>query len=127
MNYRYQYGTRWVDRKLKMWDLVDEDGNVYFGRWQFQFLGRNVFIHRFMRPDPLFHSHPWPFISIILRGGYVETYGWMGDDYEIKTHRFIRRMPATDAWHEITKLLRVPTWTLVITGKDRGDGGGGGC
>lgn len=34
----------------------------------------NVFIHRFLQSDVrgLFHTHPWPFITIILRHGYWE-------------------------------------------------------
>lgn len=35
-----------------------------------------AYLHHIDRPDPGFdlHDHPWPFVSIILRGGYTEEY-----------------------------------------------------
>jgi hypothetical protein len=33
----------------------------------------NVTLHKIVRSDdPVFHDHPWPYITIILRGGYWE-------------------------------------------------------
>lgn len=36
---------------------------------------RKVFLHKFWRGDvePYCHDHPWPFVSVILWGGYYEV------------------------------------------------------
>ena len=43
-------------------------------RTQFPF---NVFIHKFLKSDPDdVHDHPWPYATLILKGGYYE---WIPD------------------------------------------------
>jgi len=33
----------------------------------------NVFVHKFLKSDPDdVHDHPWPFATLILKGGYWE-------------------------------------------------------
>jgi hypothetical protein len=33
----------------------------------------NIFLHRFLRSDPdNLHDHPWPYFTLILKGGYWE-------------------------------------------------------
>ena len=33
----------------------------------------NVFLHRFLKSDPDdVHDHPWPYATLILKGGYYE-------------------------------------------------------
>jgi hypothetical protein len=33
----------------------------------------NVFVHKFLKSDPDdVHDHPWPFLTVILKGGYWE-------------------------------------------------------
>lgn len=33
----------------------------------------NVTLHKIVRSDdPIFHDHPWPYMTIILKGGYYE-------------------------------------------------------
>lgn len=75
--------------------------------------------------DRVLHDHPWPFWSIILRGGYVEERPVDkghpvfegGEELTYKTvHRqgaVLRRL-ATDR-HRITHVFP-DTWTLFITG-----------
>lgn len=37
------------------------------------FQGFNVVIHHFHKSDtPVFHDHPWPFVSVVLNGEYLE-------------------------------------------------------
>jgi hypothetical protein len=34
----------------------------------------NVFLHKFLKSDPDdLHDHPWPYATLILKGGYWET------------------------------------------------------
>ncbi len=65
------------------------------------------------------HDHPFGFISIVLRGGYVEARKDPRDGliHERRVWRvnFMRRSDA----HTITALSRVPTWTLLFCGPNR--------
>lgn len=93
-----------------------------------------VYLHKLGTPDPrdTLHDHPWKFFSIVLRGGYdemrrtthsIEEAWWVADG-TIMPYAYPRRvrlfnwMPL-DALHWISKLHRVPTWTLVFVGRRR--------
>ena len=73
----------------------------------------NIFLHNFHRSDPDdLHDHPWPFITIILRGGYWEhtpkgkfwrgagTINWAG----------------SKSLHRVELVPEVDTWTMFIPG-----------
>jgi hypothetical protein len=53
-------------------------GADYLHRYYLLFRDRkwfpfNVTLHRVVKSDdPVFHDHPWPFMTIILKGGYYE-------------------------------------------------------
>ena len=75
----------------------------------------NVFVHRFLKSDPDdLHDHPWPYCTIILRGGYWEhtptsvTPTWKGAGQ-------IRFGHSTD-YHRIELEPGVTPWTLFIPG-----------
>jgi hypothetical protein len=79
-----------------------------------------VYLHRFDGPDPrrTLHDHPWPFLSFVLRGGYIERRLnplTMTVD-EAHRVRWVNRMPTHGA-HAIVRLLRVPTWTFMVVGR----------
>lgn len=81
-----------------------------------------LYLHRFDRPDPrsTLHDHPWSFVSVVLRGGYVER-RLNPLNMQVNEERRVRRanvMRTHDA-HAITALLRVPTWTLLLVGPRR--------
>ena len=62
--------------------ITRADGRVYLRRWRL-WRGRffSVCLHRFMAPDEseCAHDHPWPFVSLVLWGGYVEEVWPDGD------------------------------------------------
>lgn len=99
----------------------DHPERNYLTRWrliQTPWLG--VYLHRFDGPDPrdTLHDHPWPFLSIVLRGGYIERRldpMTMRAD-EAHFVRLVNRMRLGGA-HAILRLLRCPTWTLMIVGR----------
>lgn len=73
----------------------------------------NVYLHKFMRDDDdrALHDHPWWFVSLMIRGRYVE---WTPLPK-------VRRAPSI-AFRRATTRHRVtlpagPCWTLVITGR----------
>lgn len=81
-----------------------------------------VYLHRMDGPDSrlTLHDHPWNFVSLVLRGGYIER---RLDPITMNVHehrvvRHVNRMRTHDA-HAIRSLLRVPTWTLMLVGPRR--------
>lgn len=100
----------------------DTDGN-YLIRWRLiQTPWFGIMLHRFEGPDPrrTLHDHPWPFVSIVLRGGYIER-RLDPVTMTVDETRLVRRanVARTGAAHAIVRLLRCPTWTLVFTGARR--------
>jgi hypothetical protein len=58
---------------------IGRNNDVYLTRWtlfgsRLSGTGRAVFLHRFHRSDydDALHDHPWPFVSVVLSGGYYE-------------------------------------------------------
>ena len=74
----------------------------------------NIFLHNFHKGDPDdLHDHPWPYCTIILKGGYWE---------HLKTGERKWRPPGTirlagsRSLHRIELEPGVDTWTLFIPG-----------
>lgn len=95
--------------------VIGEGDRPYLLRWYL--IPRNpwvnLYLHKFLRDDDdsALHDHPWWFISFVIRGAYREVLpegsvirraGSLG--YRQAEHR-----------HRV-ELLRVPTWTIVMTG-----------
>lgn len=83
-------------------------------------------IHHILRSDDdrAFHDHPWPYVSIVLRGGYYEVtpnidksgiylgekFKWYGPGSVI--------FRSAKSWHRLVIPNKGQTaWTLFITGK----------
>jgi hypothetical protein len=107
----------------------DEPDENYMTRWRVVSVPWfGLYVHRLNKPDPrpTLHDHPWPFLSLVLRGGYTEDVGIRPpgcDDCPVSGRRArswrrgsIHRMRRTDA-HAITELRRSPTWTLLLVGR----------
>lgn len=100
-------------------------GGCRRGRWWNSCLGA-IRIHEIVASDDsrAFHDHPWPFVSILLRGSYIERRPWPPhgtvhppDDHRNAEHTYrapaINRKAATDL-HVLT-VERGPVWTLFLT------------
>lgn len=94
-----------VDPYLRRWFLLPRN------RWL------NLYLHQFLKsdePDAL-HNHPWPFLSMCLRGGYVEI---------TESGRRPRRAGNVILrWPQFRHRVEMPAdsaeaacWTLVLTG-----------
>lgn len=128
--------------------LINPSGTVYLRRWwvipRNPYL--NIYLHQFLADDEdrALHDHPWPSMSIILKGGYIEHMFVPGYGHETmqvarKVGRFIFRKathahrvelnktvvctssnPDVDCgddrckWHHLK--IAIPAWTLFITG-----------
>lgn len=101
------------------WSEVSCDGRPYLTRLHLvKTPWFAVFLHWFHaadpQPDP--HDHPVSFVSVPLRGGYVERRGWPSWDlrYYGRPWRRFNRVRATDI-HRIVAVLP-GTLTLVFSG-----------
>lgn len=90
----------------------------------------NVFIHKFLKSDPDdVHDHPWPYATLILKGGYYEwipnfdsngskiseTRHWRGPGHV----RFCR----ATSYHRIELDPNVTCWTMFMPGPQRREWG----
>lgn len=115
-----------IDRKRRAWRSLDliHDGRTFLRRRGLDSFDRvGIFLHRIDGPDPGKdpHDHPWPFVTLILRGGYSEV---VADTRRaatsITTRRTwrrwsIHRMPLTVA-HRIVA-VEPGTISLVVRGR----------
>jgi len=90
----------------------------------------NVFLHKFLKSDPdHVHDHPWPYATVILRGGYWE---WV-PQFDANGHKICEiakwrrpghfRICGADSYHRIELDPSVVTWTLFIPGPKQRDWG----
>lgn len=81
-----------------------------------------IMLHHFL-PDTADldapHDHPWPFVTIVLRGGYIDTH--IPDP--ARPHRTVRTLLSAPAiafrparYAHTTETASQGAWTLVITG-----------
>lgn len=112
-----------------------EDNEPYLERYYVFLKDRtwfpfNVFVHKFLKSDPdEVHDHPWPYCTIILRGGYWE---WTpvigrnglvyGEVQQWKGAGQIRFGHSTD-FHRIELEPGITPWTLFIPGPKLRDWG----
>ena len=83
----------------------------------------NIFIHKFLKSDPDdVHDHPWPYATMILKGGYWE---WIPQfDSNLKRIGEIAkwrgpghfRICSAKSFHRIEVDPTVDCWTLFIPG-----------
>lgn len=85
----------------------------------------NIFLHNFHKSDPDdLHDHPWPFVTIILKGGYWEhtpkgkfwrgagTINWAGSK---SLHR-VELEPGLDTWTLFIPGPTVREWGFIDKG-----------
>ena len=90
-------------------------GRLYLRRfylWPSRWFRLGLKLHCIALPDQerALHDHPWAFLSIVLRGGYIEEL----PGRRFRLVRWFNFKRARDI-HRIAYLSRVPTWTLVFT------------
>ena len=90
----------------------------------------NVFIHKFLKSDPDdVHDHPWPYATLILKGGYYE---WIPEfDSAGKKIGEVRhwrgpghfRVCGANSYHRIELDPNVTAWTMFMPGPQRREWG----
>ena len=90
----------------------------------------NIFIHKFLKSDPDdVHDHPWPYATLILKGGYYE---WTPqfDEQGRKFGEICKwrgpghfRICRANSYHRIELDPSVTAWTLFMPGPKKRDWG----
>ena len=126
----------WLDKLGRKRIVMDRINNEpYLERYylflkdrkQFPF---NVFLHKFLKGDPDdVHDHPWPYATLILKGGYYE---WIpkfnsagqkiGEERMWRSPGHFRVCSAT-SYHRIELDPNVTAWTLFMPGPQRREWG----
>lgn len=119
--------TEWCKKNDRFRLILDRTENEpYLERYYIFLKDRkhfpfNIFIHRFLKSDPDdLHDHPWPFMTVILKGGYWEHTPkgkfWRGPGYI--------KCAASKALHRVELDPTIPEcWTLFFPGPQVRDWG----
>jgi len=121
------------DRKRVIMDRIDNQPYLerYYiflkDRTRFPF---NVFLHKFLKGDPDdVHDHPWPYATLILKGGYYEwTPNFNSVGLKISETRYWRgpghfRICSPNSYHRIELKEGVTAWTLFMPGPQKREWG----
>ena len=86
----------------------------------------NIFLHKFLQSDPdELHDHPWPYFTIILRGGYWEVTPkgrfWRGPgSFRFATPKSLHRAELENgisAWTLFIPGPKLSEWGFIVKGK----------
>lgn len=112
-----------TDRKRVIYDRLENE--PYLERYYLFLKDRkrfpfNVFLHKFLKGDPdHIHDHPWPYATLILKGGYWEITPkgrfWRGPGHF--------RICSANSFHRIELEPSVTAWTLFMPGPQQREWG----
>ena len=90
----------------------------------------NVFLHKFLKSDPDdVHDHPWPYATLILKGGYYEwlpqfdQQGRKIGELQVWRGPGHFRISRANSFHRIELDPGVTAWTLFMPGMKQRDWG----
>jgi hypothetical protein len=90
----------------------------------------NVFLHKFLKGDPDdVHDHPWPYATLILKGGYYEWLPQFNSKGEKIGELQVWRGPGSfricgaNSYHRIELDPSITAWTLFMPGPKKRDWG----
>lgn len=97
--------------------VIGDPNDPYLRRWMLFPKNRffNIYLHNFVRSDDprALHDHPYPNVSIVLTGGYLEHF----------THGIRQRLPGAVVFRRAATPHRIelirgsrPVWTLFFCG-----------
>lgn len=90
----------------------------------------NIFLHKFLRSDPDdVHDHPWPYATLILKGGYYEWIpNFNSQGAKIGETRYWRgpghvRICSATSYHRVELAEGIECWTLFMPGPQQREWG----
>ena len=122
-----------LGRKRIVYDRIDDQ--PYLERYYLFLKDRdnfpfNIFLHKFLKSDiDDLHDHPWPYFTLILRGGYWEWVPQFNAEGrkvgEIAKWRAPGhfRFCSAETYHRIELDPGITAWTLFIPGPKKRDWG----
>ena len=133
----FQKFLSWMDRlgrKRIVYDRIDNE--PYLERYYLFLKDRgehfpfNIFLHRFLKSDiDDLHDHPWPYATLILKGGYWEWRPQFDADGK-KIGEIARwcgagsfRIASANSYHRIELDPEIECWTLFMPGPKQRDWG----
>ena len=133
----FQKFLNWLDRRGRKRIVYDRiDNEPYLERYYLFLKDRgehfpfNIFLHKFLKSDiDDLHDHPWPYATLILKGGYWEWRPQFGADGK-KIGELARwcgpgsfRVASANSYHRIELDPNVTCWTLFMPGPKQRDWG----
>lgn len=119
---------KWLDRRNRVSIGGEED--PFFVRYRLvKTRWFSLYLHEFHRSDKTtcLHDHPWPFVAVVLRGGYWEEmptrHGWSEHEIVVAETRLHWRRPGAILWRSAATAHRVSIdegtrpWSLVLVGR----------
>ena len=115
-----------LGRKRIVYDRVDNE--PYLERYYLFLKERerfpfNVFLHKFLKSDPDdVHDHPWPYATLILKGGYNEWLPQFDNQGRKIGEIAVWRGPghfrvcSANSFHRIELDPGITAWTLFMPG-----------
>ena len=122
-----------LGRKRIVYDRVDD--KPYLERYYLLLKDRNwfpfnIFLHKFLKSDiDDLHDHPWPYATLILKGGYWEWLPQFNSKNEKIGEIAVWRGPGSfrfakaNSYHRIELDPDVQCWTLFMPGPKQRDWG----
>lgn len=120
-------------RKRIVYDRIDDQ--PYLERYYLFLKDRdnfpfNIFLHKFLKSDiDDLHDHPWPYFTLILRGGYWEWVPQFNSEGKKVGEIAKWRAPghfrfcSAETYHRIELDPGITAWTLFIPGPKKRDWG----
>ena len=133
----FQKFLSWLDRRGRKRIVYDRiDNEPYLERYYLFLKDRgehfpfNIFLHKFLKSDiDDLHDHPWPYATLILRGGYWEWRPQFDADGK-KIGEIAKwcgpgsfRWASANTYHRIELDPNVTCWTLFMPGPKQRDWG----
>jgi hypothetical protein len=102
----------------KVKTITSKSGEVHFERWAIIETSRFAwYLHRIHKEDQdHMHSHPWNFVSLILKGSYLEdmTKNPRAVDSILNVKKPFKIAFFDRSWfHSIRRIIDGPIWTMV--------------
>ena len=90
----------------------------------------NIFLHKFLKSDPDdVHDHPWPYATLILKGGYYEwipqfnNQGKKISEFQVWRGPGSFRVCGATSYHRIELDPSVECWSLFMPGLQKREWG----
>jgi hypothetical protein len=87
----------------------------YAYRWVFIFFNFSIRVHHFLRSEPIAHQHDhaWNFVTLILKGGYLDV----SPNYTDKVTAGSIRYRNAEHVHNLILPKGKDCWTIIFTSK----------